>query len=125
MERALRIALGQAAAWTLDDAGLAKLLDQCSTDECRTQVSGWVTAAKSPIRIDLTQSSSGWNYTVAQYGPGDPEWLKRKLSQFPEDAVFQVQRSANESPPPGLKEARERAEELVRLSGRRLAMDNI
>ena len=125
LERALRIALGQADAWTLEEAGATKLLDLCSTDECRTQVSGWVMAAKSPIRIDLMQASSGWNYTVAQYGPSDADWLKRKLSQFPEESEFQVQRSANESAMPGLKEARERAEELVRLSGRRLAMDNI
>ncbi|HYZ83079.1 MAG TPA: hypothetical protein VE621_01675, partial [Bryobacteraceae bacterium] len=126
LERALRIALAQADAWTLQHAGLTKLLDLCSTDSCRSEVSGWIAAAKSPIRIDVTpQFSTGWNYTVAQYGPGDQEWLRRKLHQFPENAVFQVQRSLNESATPGLKEARERAEELVRLSGRRLATDNI
>jgi hypothetical protein len=126
LERALRIALGQADAWTLQEDGLTKLLGLCSTDECRTQVSGWIIAAKSPIRIDVVpQFSSGWSYTVGQYGPGDQDWLRRKLNQFPEAMVFQVQRSANESRMPGLKEARERAEELVRLSGHRLARGEI
>jgi hypothetical protein len=57
LERALRIALGQADAWTLQEDGLTKLLGLCSTDECRTQVSGWIIAAKSPIRIDVVPQS--------------------------------------------------------------------
>jgi hypothetical protein len=121
LERALRIALAQADAWTLQEAGLMRLLGLCSTDWCRTEVSGWLDAAKSPVRIAvMTQFSGTWGYTVAQYGPGDGEWLRRKLNQFPEGAVFEVQRSANESGIPGLKEARERAEELARASGGRL-----
>jgi len=45
-ERTLRIALAQADGWTLQKDGLNRLLDLCSTNWCRQEVSGWL--AKLP-----------------------------------------------------------------------------
>jgi hypothetical protein len=55
---------------------------------------------------------------VAQYGPGNEEWLRRKLLQYPEATAFKVERP-NEAQFPGMKEARERAEAIVGALGRR------
>ena len=45
-ERALRIALAQADGWTLQEDGLNRLLDLCSSNWCRQEVEEWLSHAK-------------------------------------------------------------------------------
>lgn len=49
-ERALRIALAQADGWTLQEAGLNRLLGLCSTNWCRQEVSEWIQQGNAPHR---------------------------------------------------------------------------
>ena len=45
-ERTLRIALAQADGWTLQEDGLNRLLDLCSSNWCRQEVGEWLSQAK-------------------------------------------------------------------------------
>jgi len=106
LELALRIALAVADGWTLQEPGLTRLLRLCSSESCRTDVRRWIAAAQSPVTISpVPQPSGEWAYTIAQYGPGDEEWLRKKMLQFPQNTAFQAS--------PGSKEARARIAELV------------
>jgi hypothetical protein len=120
VERALRTALARADGWILQEPELIRLLELCSSEWCRAEVTGWIASARAPVGIALSPQSGGvWNYVVGQYGPGDEEWLRRKLLQFPEGTVFKAQRV--ELREPALREAWERIMEIVRASGQRLA----
>jgi hypothetical protein len=122
LERALRIALARSDTWILQEPQLTRLLDLCSSEWCRTEVNAWIASARIPVSIALSpQSAGGWSYTVGQYGPGDEEWLRKKVLQFAEGTAFKVQRWESKSQVPGLREARERIIEIIRASGRRLA----
>ena len=115
LERALRTALASADGWTLQAPELMRLLNLCSTEWCRTEVQNWITACKSPINIAIL---SDWPdeqvYTIGWYGPGDEQWLRRKLLQFPQGAAFQLSKG------PTSKPARDRIADIVRVTGRRL-----
>jgi hypothetical protein len=115
LERTLRIALGQADAWVLQEVELDRLAALCSTAWCRTEISGWSTQAKQPMAVGVTPYLGEWRYTVAQYGPGDEEWLAKKVRQFPPGARFKMQRWGAE--PSDAREARERGETVVRAAG--------
>src|SRR5260370_41653045 len=54
LERALRIALARADAWVLQEADLRRLLDLCSSEECKQEVAGWLQSTKTPIQIGIT-----------------------------------------------------------------------
>jgi hypothetical protein len=110
LERALRIALAQADAWVLQETELKRLLALCSSEWCRTEVAGWISAGMGPVSIAILPQG----YSVAQYGPGGEEWLRRKLMQYPEAAVFTISSSPN-------ADSRERARTIVRASGRVIA----
>ncbi len=45
LERTLTTALGKSSAWTLDAAGLRRLLSLCSSRDCRSLVGDWLRAA--------------------------------------------------------------------------------
>jgi hypothetical protein len=114
LERAPRIALGQADAWVLQEVELDRLA-LCSTAWRRTEISGWSTQAKQPMAVGVTPYLGEWRYTVTQYGPGDEVWLAKKVRQFPPGARFKMQRWAAE--PSDGREARERGETMVRAGG--------
>jgi len=121
LERALRIALATADGWVLQETELRRLLAQCSSEWCRTEVTSWIGTAKTPVSIGFSPyQETGILYSVAQYGPGNEEWLRRKVAQYPEATAFRVSHWQNEAQIPGLQEARERAESIVRDSGRML-----
>ena len=121
LERALWIALAQADGWALQEPELTRLLALCSSDWCRQEVNGWNGAAKLPVSVGISPQTGGLSYSVAQYGPGTEEWLRRKLLQYPEATVFRVEQRQNEAQIPGMREARERAQTIVRGLGRTLA----
>lgn len=122
LERALRTALAQADGWVLQEPELRRLLALCSSEWCRTEVTGWISTAKLPVRIGISRwQDDAPVYTVGQYGPGAGEWLRRKLLQYPEATAFQVASSASEAKDPELREAREQARMIVRASERKLA----
>lgn len=50
LEHALRIALAQAAGWSLDQSELRRLLALCSTGECRQSVEDWMRNGTAPSR---------------------------------------------------------------------------
>jgi hypothetical protein len=113
LERTLWIALGQADGWVLQESELKRLLALCSSEWCRSEVTGWINSAKPPVNIEITPQAEGVSYNVGQYGPGGEEWLRRKLVQYPEATAFRVEQRQNE--------ARERAQNAVSASGRTLA----
>jgi hypothetical protein len=119
-ERALRIALAQADGWVLQEPELARLSELCSSDWCRQDLAGWIAAAKQPVRIATSQQDDGFGYAVGQYGPNTEDRLRRKLLQYPEATTFQLTPSPSEANIPGMREARERAQALLRDSGRKL-----
>jgi hypothetical protein len=47
LERTLRTALARADGWALQAAELARLLELCSTDGCRIEVSGWISTPQA------------------------------------------------------------------------------
>jgi hypothetical protein len=121
LERTLRTALAQADGWVLEEAELRRLLALCSSEWCRTEVTGWISTAKLPVSIGISPEGDGFRYTVGQYGPGNEEWLRRKLAQYPEATAFKVTSWASEAQIPGMREARERMQIVVVASGRKLA----
>jgi hypothetical protein len=121
LERTLRTALAQADGWVLEEAELRRLLALCSSEWCRTEVTGWISTAKLPVSIGISPEGDGFRYTVGQYGPGNGEWLRRKLAQYPEATAFKVTSWASEAQIPGMREARERMQIVVVASGRKLA----
>lgn len=121
LERALRIALSQADGWVLQEPELRRLLSLCSSEWCRTEVTAWITTAGTPVSIAIFPQAEGFSYSVAQYGQGTGEWLRRKLLQYPEATAFRIVRLQNEAQFPGMREARERAQTIVADSGRKLA----
>lgn len=120
-ERALRIALGQADGWVLQQPQLERLLALCSSEWCRDEVQRWIQSAKAPVSIVISPRSDGFRYDVAQYGSGDFSRLERKVRQYPEATIFHVERWPNEPNVEGLKQAREQIEAMVRAVGRKLA----
>jgi hypothetical protein len=120
LERALRIALAQADGWVLREPELDRLLALCSSEWCRQEVTGWIGAAKTPVSIGISPQEGGFRYSVAQYGPGTEEWLRRKLRQYSEPAAFRVVPLPNGARNPAAREAQERAETIVRTAGRKL-----
>lgn len=122
LERALRTALALADGWVLQEPELKRLLALCSSERCRTEVNGWIGAAKLPVSIGISpRQGDGVGYTVGQYGPGAEEWLQRKLVQYPEATAFHVPSWASAAQSPELREAGERAQTIVRVSGRKLS----
>jgi hypothetical protein len=121
LERALRTALAQADGWVLQESELRRLLALCSSEWCRTEVTGWINTAKPPVSIGISPQGDGFSYSVGQYGAGTEEWLRRKLLQYPEATALRVVRWQNEAQIPGMREARERAQGIVGTSGRKLA----
>lgn len=113
LERALRTALAQADGWVLREPELRRLLALCSSEWCRTEVTGWISTAKLPVSIGISPRGDGFSYTVGQCGPGTEEWLRRKLLQYPEATAFKVTSWASEG--------QEHAQMIVRASGRKLA----
>lgn len=111
LELALRNALGKADAWVLTDAELRRLRDLCSSEWCRNDVRSWSALSASPVNIQVYGSSAGLQFQVGGYGPGNAEWLTRKLAQFPSGVMFRLAPSIS-------VDARERAEEAVRDAGR-------
>ena len=121
LEGTLRIALAQADGWVLGGPELRRLLALCSSDWCRQDVTGWIGSANMPVKIEIRPQFDEFRYTVGQYGPNGDEWLRRKLLQYPEATVFRIERWQNEEQFPGMREARERVESMLRESGRKLA----
>jgi hypothetical protein len=121
LERALRTALARGDGWVLGESELRRLLALCSTEWCRTELMGWISTAKPPVSIGISPGEDGFTYTVGQYGPGSADWLCRKLLQYPEASTFKVVSWASERQVPGLREARERAQMVVRSSRRTLS----
>ncbi len=89
-ERALRIALAQADAWTLREDGLRRLLDLCSSNWCKQEVGEWLSHAGPPVAIDITPSLDGFHARIAQYETNSEEQMRRKVGQFPAGTVFHV-----------------------------------
>jgi hypothetical protein len=121
LERALRIALAQADGWVLQEPELNRLLGLCSSEWCRTEVTQWIGTAKPPVSIEISPDGDGFAYIVGQYGPGSEDWLRQKLLQYAETSTFNVASWGSEPEVPGLRQARERAQTIVRSSGRTLA----
>jgi HEAT repeat protein len=117
LERALQISLAQGDGWVLQETDLKRLLSLCSTEWCRTEVTAWVNTAKQPVSVGIMLQIGGFNYTVNQYGPGDEDWLKRKLSEYSYSTSVKVVTWANEGQVPGLRGARERAQAIVQTVG--------
>jgi hypothetical protein len=118
-ERALRIALAQADAWTLDREGLNRLLGLCSSNWCKQEVSEWLSHATSPVAILVMPGSEGFRATIAQYDTHSEEQMRRKVQQFPAGTVFRVMPL-----PFGDNRDRaqiEQAEQIVRSAGYTLA----
>jgi hypothetical protein len=120
LERTLRIALAQADGWVLTESDLQRLLILCSSAWCRSEVNGWISTAKAPLSIQVYQGSEGFGYGVGQYQSGGEDWLGLKVLQYPEGTEFKVARSATESQMRGLREARDRAQQIVLERGGRL-----
>ena len=118
-ERTLRIALAQADAWTLDVDGLHRLLDLCSSDWCKQEVTDWLSPAKQPIRIDVLAGSDEVRIMIAQYETRSEEQMRRKLAQFPAGTVFRVAHFPNSND--RLRAEVDRAEQIVRSAGFSLA----
>ncbi len=121
LERALRTALARADGWVLQEPELKRLLALCSTEWCRSEVTGWIGAAKAPLSITIVPQGDGLGYDVGQYGPGGEDWLRRKLPQYPAAIEFRVVQWPNEANMPGAREARERAQKVLGASGRKAA----
>jgi hypothetical protein len=118
-ERALRIALAHADGWTLQEEGLHRLLDLCSTNWCRQEVRDWLPQATQPVEIRLISNSDELRASVAQYQTDSEDQMLRKIRQFPADTVFRVlhvQYGDNR-----LRAQVEQAEQLVRQAGYSLA----
>ncbi len=120
-ERTLVVALAQADGWVLQEPELKRLAELCSGDWCRPQVAQWLNAARSPVGIAISQEGNSFNYVLERYGPGNEEWLRRKLLQYPETSVFKITSPASEAQVPGVQRARQRAKTIVLNSGRKLA----
>jgi hypothetical protein len=60
--------------------------------------------------VIVSPGPEGFSYSVAQYGPGDADWLRRKLLQYPASTAFRIVGSTDE--------ARERAGAVVSAAGR-------
>lgn len=121
LERALRTALARADGWVLQEPELQRLLAVCSTEWCRSEVTGWIGAAKAPLSISVVPRADGLGYDVGQYGPGAEDWLRRKLPQYPAATEIRVVQWPNEANMPGVREARERARIILGASGRKAA----
>jgi hypothetical protein len=115
-ERALRIALAQADAWTLQEAGLNRLLGLCSSNWCRQEVQEWLSHATSPIAIQIMPGPDGFRAAIAQYQTDSEEQMRRKIKQFPAATVFRVVPM-----PGGDNRVGEQAEQIVRSLGYSLA----
>jgi hypothetical protein len=118
-ERTLRLALAQADAWTLDVDALHRLLDLCSSDWCRQEVTDWLAAAKQPIQIDFLPVSDEVHTMIARYETRSEEQMRRKLAQFPAGTVFRVAHYPNSDV--RLRAEVDRAEQIVRSAGFSLA----
>ena len=118
-ERALRIALAQADGWTLQADGLNRLLDLCTSNWCKQEVSEWLSHATSPVAIQITPGWDGFRATIAQYDTHSEEQMRSKIAQFRADTVFRV------APLPGgdnrARAEIEQAEQIVRVAGYALA----
>jgi hypothetical protein len=114
-ERALRLALAQANAWILQEDGLKRLLDLCSSNWCRQEVNEWLARAKSPVAIQITPGYDGFQAAVAQYEVHSEEQLRHKVQQFPSGTVFRI------VAPLGDNRAGQQAEQIVRSSGYSIA----
>ncbi len=120
LERTLRIALAQADGWVLQEPELQRLLGLCSSEWCRQEVSGWLASARTPVAIGISTPWEGASYTVAQYGPGDEDWLGRKLLQYPEGTTFRIGPWEKAPQVPGMRALWEQARKTVLASGRSL-----
>jgi hypothetical protein len=121
LERTLRIALAQGDGWVLDARGLNRLMALCSSDWCKQEVTSWLSVAKTPADINIQVMPEGFVFNVAQYTFLSAEQLRRKLAEYPLGTVFRVAVSGMEGTTPGMKQARESAEQAVRAAGHKLA----
>jgi hypothetical protein len=118
-ERALRIALAQADGWTLQEEGLHRLLDLCSSNWCRQEVRDWLPQATQPVEIQLISNSDEVRASVAQYQTESQDQMLRKIRQFPAGTVFRVVHVQYGDS--RLHAQVEQAEQLVRQAGYALA----
>lgn len=116
LERALRVALGQAGGWVLDEAKLRKLLGLCSTGECRANVEEWIRNSATPKTIEIFAFSSEARIRVAQYTVTGDAGLKAKLAQFPQGTAFRISETGSEE----AKLLRPRVEAAIRIAGHRM-----
>jgi hypothetical protein len=115
-ERALRIALAQADGWVLQQDGLKRLLDLCSSNWCKQEVKEWLSQTAQPAEIRIIARSGGFRAWIAQYEAQSKEQMRRKLQQFPADTVFRLAPFASSD-----VRARAEVEEIVRSAGYSLA----
>jgi hypothetical protein len=121
LERTLRIALAQADGWVLNQPDLARLRALCSSDWCRQEVDGWISTAQPPVRIGVVPQGDGFRYSVGQYDGTTAEWLRRKLGQYPDATMFQLDQSPYQLQLPGVKEEWKNVQTALRETGRKLA----
>ncbi len=119
LERALRIALAQADGWTLQEDGLNRILDLCSSDWCKQDVRDWLPFASQPVAIRLSSGSDQFHASVAQYDCQSEEQMRRKIRQFPAGTVFRIAPFAQGDS--RFRAAFEKTEQLVRSEGYSLA----
>ena len=116
LERTLRTALAKAGGWVLGEAELQRLLELCSSAECRAAVEGWRRDAKAPVRIDSYADYDQVHFNVAQYSVPGELGLRRKLKQFPAGTSFRVAEARSEDE----KLTHEWVEAAVRDAGHRV-----
>lgn len=115
-ERALRIALAQADSWILQQNGLNRLLDLCSSKWCTQEVKEWLSQATAPIGIRIMPGPGGFRATIAQYQTESAEQLRWKIRQFPAGTVFRLAPFASDG-----NQAQAEVEQIVRSAGYSLA----
>ena len=116
LERTLRTALAKAGGWVLGEAELRRLLELCSSAECRAGVAEWLRNAKAPVRIDNYTHLDQIAFNVAQYSVSGEDGLRMKLAQFPAGTTFRVAEARSEE----AKLTRTRVEAAVREADHRL-----
>ena len=118
LERAYRTAIAQARGWVLDEKGLKRLRDLCTSDRCRGEVSASLQRAQSPLPIDLTIRGSGdVSAQVAQYRVRSEADLYRKLEQFPQGTAFRWENRPGEWALRKAKKIRDRVGKIIRSNG--------
>lgn len=116
LERALRIALGQASAWVLGDAELLRLLELCSSVDCRMDVERWRRNASGPMEVEIVPLPDEMRIQVAQYTVVGEKDLAAKLGQFPAGSAFRIVKTLSED----AERVRPGVEAAIRAAGHRV-----